>query len=112
MNPSIPPLYRWLLVVFVALVVSSRASARQDVRLDDGWLFKSGDVTNGWESSVDTQEWQAVSLPHSWGWAEAHLGKKYYRGPGWYRCSLKAVPQADQRYFCGLRQPVKWPTYT
>ena len=75
------------------------ASAREDVLLDSGWLFKSCDVTNGWEASVGMEDWQAVTIPHSWGYTEAHLGKKYYRGPGWYRCGIKLTPQADRRYF-------------
>lgn len=75
------------------------ASAREDIQLDSGWLFKQGDVTNGWNSGLDTQGWEQVSLPHCWGWSEAHLGKDYYRGPGWYRCTMKVRAQADQRYF-------------
>ena len=43
--------------------------------------------------------WQAVSIPHNWGWEEAQQGKNYYRGPGWYRHELDVTPQAGKRYF-------------
>ena len=67
--------------------------------LDSGWTFKSGDITNSPESDLDTHDWQAVSIPHCWGWDQAHFGKPYYRGPGWYRCTVQVAPQPDQRYF-------------
>jgi beta-galactosidase len=91
--------WRRLLMVFASMLVAAHALAREDIQLDSGWLFKSGDVTNGWDPSLNAQDWQAVSIPHNWGWAEAHLGKKYYRGPAWYRYALKVTPQTDQRYF-------------
>jgi hypothetical protein len=43
--------------------------------------------------------WQAVSIPHCWGWEEAQQGKDYYRGPGWYRRELDITPEAGKRYF-------------
>ncbi len=88
MNKPLRILAAWTFLGMSLNLIPLNALAREDVRLDDGWLFKSGDVTNGWESSADTQDWQAVSLPHSWGWPAAQRGKKYYRGPARYRCSL------------------------
>ena len=45
-------------------------------------------------------DWQAVSIPHNWGWEEAQQGKDFYRGPGWYRRDLNlGAPQSGKRYF-------------
>lgn len=76
-----------------------KAQAREDTLLESSWSFKSGDLTNGWQPDLDTHDWEAVSIPHCWGWDEAHLAKPYYRGPAWYRCTVNVAPQNGQRYF-------------
>jgi beta-galactosidase len=43
--------------------------------------------------------WQAISIPHNWGWENAQQGKDFYRGPGWYRRELDIAPESGKRYF-------------
>jgi beta-galactosidase len=74
--------------------------ARESTLLDSGWRFKSGEVTNAAQPGFNDSDWQAVSLPHNWGWEEAQQGKDFYRGPGWYRRDLSlGAPEGDKRYF-------------
>ena len=88
-------------IFILALVFSFNLFARESTLLDSGWRFKSGEVTNAAQTGVSTTgDWQAVSIPHNWGWEEAQQGKDYYRGPGWYRRELNiGTPQTGKRYF-------------
>ncbi len=89
------------LIIFVfGLFISLNLSAREDTRLDADWRFIQQDVTNAARTSFDDGQWQTVSLPHNWGWAEAQQGKPLYRGPGWYRRALNlGAPEKGKRYF-------------
>ncbi|HEY4414135.1 MAG TPA: glycoside hydrolase family 2 TIM barrel-domain containing protein [Verrucomicrobiae bacterium] len=80
-------------------LTASQAIAREDTRLTDGWLFQSGDITNAAQPDFAAGDWQKITLPHSWGWAEAHQGRRDFRGPGWYRRELLVTPEKDKRYF-------------
>jgi beta-galactosidase len=86
-------------VLVFALVLSLNSSARENTLLDSGWKFKSGDNTNAQQAGFDDSGWQAVSIPHNWGWQEAQQGKDYYRGPGWYRRELDLTRENGNRYF-------------
>jgi beta-galactosidase len=95
------------LIFLLALGVSLNSFARESTLLDSGWRFLRGDPAGlsgqamspadvNWNDS----SWQAVSLPHCWGWEGAQRGKMdYYRGPGWYRRELDATPEKGKRYF-------------
>jgi beta-galactosidase len=73
---------------------------RRDTRLDSGWRFAQGDVTNTESPQFDDKGWQAVSIPHCWGWEQAQKGDaKYYHGAGCYRRALDLVPEKGRRYF-------------
>ena len=67
--------------------------------LNSGWRFKLEDIAGAEKTQFDSSTWEAVSLPHNWGWQEAQLGKKFYRGPGWYRRDLAVGKEAGKRYF-------------
>ena len=82
-----------------ALKADEGAATRQNTLLETGWIFEQGDVTNAEKTAFDTASWQAVSLPHCWGWEQAQKGESYYRGPGWYRRELPVTPQPGKRYF-------------
>jgi beta-galactosidase len=82
-----------------ALVFTFHLLARESTRLDSGWRFKSEEVTNATQPGFNDGNWQAVSIPHNWGWEEAQQGNDFYRGPGWYRRELSIPPKAGQRYF-------------
>jgi beta-galactosidase len=74
--------------------------ARESARLDSDWRFKLGNATNAEQTDFNDTDWQAVSIPHCWGWEEAQRGNiNYYRGPGWYRRGLDVTPQKNKRYF-------------
>ena len=93
-------------IFVLALVCSFNSFARESTLLDSGWRFMQGDpagVAGQAMSPADPNwidsSWQAVSIPHNWGWAEAQVGKDYYRGPGWYRRELAVTPEPGKRYF-------------
>ncbi|MDH7599609.1 MAG: glycoside hydrolase family 2 TIM barrel-domain containing protein [Sedimentisphaerales bacterium] len=77
----------------------SASQTRVSTRLDDGWLFRIGQVEGGQNPELDDTDWQPVRLPHCWGWREAQQGKRYYRGPGWYRRRLDGPFEPGKRYF-------------
>ena len=90
----------------LALIFSFNSFARESSLLDSGWRFMQGDpagLSGQAMSPADPNwidsSWQAVSIPHCWGWEEAQLGKDFYRGPGWYRRELNVTPEAGKRYF-------------
>ena len=87
-------------VFIFAPIFAFNLAARESTRLDSGWRFKSGEVTNAAQSDFNDGDWPAVSIPHNWGWEEAQQGKDFYRGPGWYRRDLNpGAPQSGKRYF-------------
>ena len=91
-----------------ALVFTFNLLARESMLLDSGWRFKSGEATNAAQSGFNDGDWQAVSLPHNWGWEEAQQGKDFYRGPGWYRRDLNlGAPQSGKRYFLQFLQGLR-----
>jgi beta-galactosidase len=87
-------------LLMLTLVSSFNLFARESTLLDSGWRFKSGETTNAEQPGFNDGDWQAVSIPHNWGWEEAQQGKDFYRGPGWYRRDLNlGAPEAGKRYF-------------
>ena len=88
-----------LVFTFVLALQAFDSVARQDTELNSGWHFKVGDVRGAESVDFDESGWQAVSIPHNWGWAQAQEGKDFYRGPGWYRRELDIEPEPGKRYF-------------
>jgi beta-galactosidase len=86
-------------ISILALIFSFNAFARDNTLLVSDWKFNLGDSTNATTADFDDSGWQAVSIPHNWGWEEAQQGKDYYRGPGWYRRELDIAPATGKRYF-------------
>jgi beta-galactosidase len=86
-------------VFILALAFSFNAFTRENTRLDSDWKFKSGESTNADTTDFNDADWQAVSIPHNWGWENAQQGKDFYRGPGWYRHELDIAPETGKRYF-------------
>ena len=86
-------------IFVLALIFSFNTFARENTRLDSDWKFKLGDSTNAETADFNDTGWQAVSIPHNWGWEDAQQGKNYYRGPGWYRRELDISPETGKRYF-------------
>lgn len=94
---------KMLFVVLIGLALSTisfSTTQREDTQLNDGWRFKLGKTAGAEQPSFDDRTWQAVSIPHNWGWEEAQKGGTYYRGPGWYRRVISVgPPRAGKRYF-------------
>jgi beta-galactosidase len=93
-----------LLCLFIAMascgsLTAQDLSPRQTISLTTDWRFKLEDVSGGEMKNVPDDSWEVVSLPHNWGWQEAQQGKKYYRGPGWYRRGLITTKETGKRYF-------------
>jgi len=76
---------------FAALAVSALVGGlradRTDTVIDGGWSFAFTDKADE-AAPAATTAWSRVTLPHNYGWQDAQLGKKYYRGPAWYRRAL------------------------
>jgi len=87
-------------ILLLAGALSPAASARETSWLNDGWRFAFGEISEAERTNTPNVTWAEVTIPHCWGWEEAQLGKKYYRGPGWYRRALDlGAPAPGKRYF-------------
>ena len=74
--------------------------ARDTALLNDGWRFQRGEASGAERSDFTETNWEAVTLPHNWGWEQAQAGQRYYRGPGWYRKELVITKASqDRRYY-------------
>ena len=100
-RPTARSVCRWLLGpgALLLLFSASVVFARETSSLTDLWLFQKGDVTNAAAPGFVDASWQKISLPHCWGWEDAQITNKYYRGPGWYRRELILQPETGKRYF-------------
>lgn len=86
--------------VFIpTLMLAFNSFGRENTLLDSDWRFKLGDILGAETVGFGDTNWQTVSIPHNWGWAQAQEGKDYYRGPGWYRRELDLKPEPGKRYF-------------
>lgn len=90
---------RGFFILLFTLILTFPALARESLLLDSGWRFKLGDIRGAEAANFNDVDWQAVSIPHNWGWAQAQEGRNYYRGPGWYRRVLDLKPEPGKRYF-------------
>lgn len=73
-----------------------------------GWRHLTGDAPGAEAPEFDDQAWPLVSVPHTWNVRDAVRcgdpdGRNmtgYYRGPGWYRQTLRlGGPFEDRRFF-------------
>ena len=87
-----------VMTLLTALAALSTLARDNQLLLDD-WRFQKGDQTNAAATGYTDAGWQKISLPHCWGWEEAQVTNKYYRGPAWYRRELALLPEAGKRYF-------------
>jgi beta-galactosidase len=93
-------------IFVLALILSFNSFARESTLLNSGWRFMQGDpaglsgqAMNPADMNWIDSSWQAVSIPHNWGWENAQEGKDFYRGPSWYRRELAIAPKPGKRYF-------------
>lgn len=82
-----------LLFLSFFLFVNS-ISAKESVRLTDGWEYVKGDLGSPWEAFRPTKQsklpiWTPVQMPHCFNEFDAvDPDIPYYEGPGWYRTFL------------------------
>jgi len=94
------PLLLFALCFAFVSILPAAGFARENQLLDSGWRFKLKDVRGAEKIHFKDRDWQAVLLPHNWGWQAAQAGDtNYYRGPGWYRRPLAIAPETGRRYF-------------
>ena len=116
---------RKLLLVWLALVLSSVAFGQQKTRLNDNWEFVRQDLGGVWEAvrpvvagnPESVPLWQKVTLPHCFNALDAvDPDVNYYQGPGWYRTQLTVQnPYAGGRtllHFEGAGQKTEVYIYT
>jgi beta-galactosidase len=82
---------------------------RERELLNEGWRFSAGDMASASRSDFDDAGWTDVTIPHTWNAQDAIDDEAgYYRGPGWYRSSLKIKKQYEGKrlflYFEGANQ--------
>ncbi|WP_163161127.1 glycoside hydrolase family 2 TIM barrel-domain containing protein [Arthrobacter sp. Alg241-R88] len=82
---------------------------REREQLNEGWRFFRGDIASASKNSFDDTGWTDVTIPHTWNAQDANDDEAgYYRGPGWYRSSLKMKKQYEGKrlflYFEGANQ--------
>lgn len=82
---------------------ASRDSPRIETSLNEGWKFFRAEVAGAEALECDDKSWPEVRLPHTWnnldGEDGERGGKKYYRGPGWYRRQLGIAAATGKSYF-------------
>ena len=89
----------YLTITTLIALAALSTSARDNQLLLDDWRFQKGEQTNAAATDYTDGGWQKLSLPHCWGWEEAQVTNKYYRGPGWYRRALELPAETGKRYF-------------
>src|SRR3954447_12852085 len=99
---------KFLLLICALIALSggcnmmSRAP-RKDIVINDGWRFIRNDVDGAQATAFNDRRWQKVTLPHTWNAFDGQDGgNDYYRGPGWYRRTLR-IPKEWNRNNIFLR---------
>jgi len=95
------------LVLSLALLLATPVLAGETISLNKDWRFIRADVPEAKTVDFKTDNWQAVTLPHTFNAGDTNQGGDtsrgekegvYYRGPGWYRHILSITPVAGKRY--------------
>ena len=68
-------LMRHFFIFILALSFSFNAFARENTLLVSDWKFKLGETADAEKTNFDDSRWQAISIPHNWGWEQAQAGK-------------------------------------
>jgi beta-galactosidase len=85
----------WALgLVLAAAPVAAGAAPLPPVRLDQGWRFAFGSHEGAGQAGYRDDDWQSVTLPHTWNAEDAFTRVPSFReGAGWYRRWV-AIPAA------------------
>lgn len=73
---------------------------RKVINLKQSWKFSKQDEGDAKDISYNDQNWEELSLPHTWNAIDGANGNEYYRGACWYRkvLTLPALDQNKQVY--------------
>lgn len=73
---------------------------RKVINFNSSWRFLQRDEIEAKEVNFSDQDWERLSLPHTWNAYDGANGNEYYRGACWYRKDL-TVPMTwqNQRVF-------------
>ncbi|MCZ4244076.1 glycoside hydrolase family 2 protein [Pedobacter punctiformis] len=66
--------------LFVAQILTVQAQSRQDINFNTDWSFKKTKDT-----ADHNQNWEKVTLPHTWNATDMQLSKNFYEGEGIYK---------------------------
>lgn len=68
---------------------------RKIISLNSEWKFSNQEHMDAIEIDCNDQDWEQISLPHTWNAIDGANGNEYERGACWYRKVL-SLPQIDQ----------------
>lgn len=80
--------------IFLFIFPFSAIAQREIKTINDGWYFIRQDIPNASEIQTNINEWELVSIPHSWN-TDSYITKDYYKGTSWYRKNL-FIPETDK----------------
>ncbi len=87
-----------LVFLFLSLSVFGRVMANSIV-INDGWEYLENN-TSSLERASTANEWQTISLPHTWNATDTVDSQPgYRRNASWYRRSITKSIAAEKRYF-------------
>ncbi|MGL5692763.1 MAG: glycoside hydrolase family 2 TIM barrel-domain containing protein [Peptostreptococcaceae bacterium] len=58
---------------------------RQIININNNWKFIKNDISNAYEKNIETNNWENVTIPHTWNNIDGASGVEFYRGACWYR---------------------------
>lgn len=83
------------LLAFMLLVTASAIATAQDVHLNKGWKFTTGDSPQWSEPTFNDQSWQDISIAKPW----ENQGHDGYDGLGWYRMHVTIPSSLKENSF-------------
>ncbi|WP_241737606.1 glycoside hydrolase family 2 protein [Neptunicella marina] len=91
-------------MLFVAAMGSQAATTTERLNLDTNWQYLQQDWMSA-EKALQQQQWQHISLPHTWNATDTVDAEPGYRRSGsWYQKTLNIMPKRGERqllYFEG-----------
>lgn len=90
-----------LAAIALAPILARADGPRRETVLADGWRFLRVEKTDPADRApADSAPWTTVTIPHNYGWQQAQAGKRYERGPAWYKRVVEIPADAkDRRVF-------------
>ena len=100
-----------ILICSLLLPLATFCSACENQVLSSGWKVQIGDPADAAGPDFNDAGWQAVSLPHNWGWEDAQAGKELLSRAGLVSAANWSRAQPAKDIFCGSRRRAWWPMF-